>query len=522
MKKLFRQLRDQQDRLELLDNYRRGRPPLVLGSQRLQSAFYQFQNMARTNFAELIVTARTDRMSVRSIRTAAANDDNGDQQAWRLWTGNCLDIGSTDVFDSMCTFGRAYVAIAAPDDANGLPVITVEDPRQVITAQDPVNPQKTLAAFKIFHDDMHGMDYAYLWLPGQMWVACRPRSVPPPKPVGARWGHLDGPPPPTPVAFNPATFTMLPMGQRNLDGVIEFDAVQDENTLPLDEGYDGPTSEQYALQLVPVVPFGNRKGIGVFELHTDLLDRINHNILNRIVIATLQAFKQRAIELDPAAGEDGGLPDEDEDGNPINYDDIFEADPGALWRLPLGAKIWESGQVDLSGITTSSNADILQLSTVTKTPFPTFSPDSANQSANGAQLYREGLSFSVEDLCKIAGRGFALVVAIGFQMVGDKQRGQVADVIVDWAPAERYSIIEMAQADSLSRLPMAQKFSRIYGMSPADVKIALAQASQEAFMNAIAAGTPGTPGTPAGGATGAQISHPAPLADNASEAANAG
>lgn len=483
MQNLWKQLQGQQDRLQMLDNYRRGRPPLVLGSQRLQSAYYRFQNMARSNFAELIVSAMVERMSVRSIRTAAANDDNGDQAAWRMWSANNLDVGSTDVHDAMGTFGCTYVAVGAPEQG-GQPVITVEDPRQVITVQDSLNPLRTLAAFKVFHDDMRNMDYAYLWLPGEMWVAQRPRRAQAPS-VGpaARWGLLDGPPPPTPVAFNPRTFDLLPAGEKSGTQIVLADE-QPDGVIDLPEGYDGPTSEKFTVQVVPVVRFGNRKGIGEFELHTDLLDRINHTVLNKIVIATFQAFKQRAIEVSDTAGDDGGLPDEDENGNPIDYNEIFEADPGALWRLPIGAKIWESGQADMTGILASARDDVLHLAAVSRTPFPMFSPDSANQSANGASLYREGLTFKVEDRCKIAGTAWAQVIAIGFQFLGDEQRGDVGSVIVNWAPADRYSILEMAQADAQSSLPLAQKAARIYGMTPDEVQITLAQASQQAFQQA--------------------------------------
>lgn len=483
MVRLFKQLQSDLPRLGRLDDYRRGQPPLVMGSRRLQSAFFRYQRQSRSNFAELIVSAMTERMAVRSIRTSAANDDNGDQVAWRMWTANNLDVGQTDVHDDMGSFGWTFVIVGAPTADGEEPVITIEDPRQVTTAQDPLRPDRTIAGFKIFHDDTRDMDFVYLWLPGRMWVAQRPRKART-APVTNRTA-LEGKPPPIPVSFTPRTFDLLPVGQRAGDGRIVWAGEQPDGVLDpelLGEDFDGPTSEAYAVDDVPVVKFANRKCTGEFELHTDLLDRINQTTLDGMVIATLQAFKQRAIELSAEAGEDGGLPDEDEDGNPIDYNEIFEADPGALWRLPIGAKIWESGQVDMTGILALSRHHILNLAAVARTPFPMFSPDSANQSANGASLYREGLTFKVEDRCKIAGRGWAKVMALGFAFKGDDQRGQVADVIVNWAPADRYSILEMAQADAQSTLPRAQKYARIYGMPPDEVQIALAQAQQDAFL----------------------------------------
>lgn len=461
MQTLWRQLQAKQKRLRILDDYRRGRPPLVLGSESVRTHFYRFQRIARSNFADLIIAAPVERMSVRSIRTAAADDDNGDQAAWAMWSQNNLDVDSTDVHRNFLTFSEAYVSIGLD---NGQPTIVGEDPRQVITAQDPVNPRRTLAAFKLFHDEQQGKDFAYLWLPGRMVVASRVarHRVAPIK-------DLDGPPPPVPVAFSPRGFDL-----------------------------DEQLSESYAVQEVPVVRFGNRDGVGEFELHLDLLDRINHMLLQRIVIATLQAFRQRAITLDPTAGTDGKLPTHDDQGKKIDYDDLFKADPGALWTLPVGAKIWESGIVDLTAILSSVKDDAMHLAAVTRTPFPMFTPDAANQSAEGAQLTREGLVFKVEDRNKIAGRAWAKVMSIAFAFAGDSERADLSKLIVDWQPAERFSLSERASADSLAlSLPAAQKYRIIWGMSPDEVQIALAQRSADQLLAAALAPTPNPGASPA-------------------------
>lgn len=491
MNLLWKQLGAEQPRLRRLDAYRRGQANVVLGSERLQSAYYKFQNMSRSNFADLIVCAMTNRMSVRSIRTAAASDDNGDQQAWRIWTANALNVWQTDLYRTMGTFGAAYVAIGSPTEPDGEPVITIEDPRRTITIQDPLRPWKSIAAFKLYHDPQAQIDYAILWLPGEKWIAQRPRKA------RLVTGGQNGKPELPPVTFSATAFSLMPIGEIGDDGGMVWASEQPEGALDIvgfADDYDGPVSERYELLDVPVVRYGNRDGVGEFELHTDVLDRIAHVTLQQMVIATLQAFKQRAIQID-AGSED--LPDEDEDGNTINYDEVFEADPGALWRLPIGAKIWESGQVDLSGILAAAKDWVLHLAACTQTPFPMFSPDSANQSANGASLYREGLTFKVEDRCRIVGAGHAQVLAISFKLKGDTVRGNPADIIIDWDPADRYSILEMAQADAQSSLPLAQKAARIYGMSPADVKITIAQASQEAFLTAALAPKPTPPAPPA-------------------------
>lgn len=481
MKTLYAELAAKRRRLEALDLYARGTPPLVAGSTAQRSAFYSFQQMARANFADLIVQALVERQSVRSIRTAAADDDDGDAAAWAMFTANNLHNGLTDVLRMMATFGDAYVAVGTPDEETSQPVITAEDPRQMITASDPVNPRRTTAAFKLFRDERAGRDLAYLWLrgsptePGRLIVAGRTVGTSvsllrtPPHRL------LDGPPPPAQPEFSTSSYT-----------------------------FDDSLGATYDLRAVPVVRFANRGGVGEFETHTDLLDRINHMILQRIVIATLQAFKQRAIELSDLASNDPNdpraLPTHDEAGREIDYDDLFAADPGALWRLPVGAKIWESGQVDLTGILSGVKDDALHLAVVTRTPFSMFTPDAANQSAEGAQLQREGLVFKVEDRNRLAGTSLAQVISLGFSMLGDATRARLGDIIVDWAPAERYSLAERAQADSLAvSLPTAQRLRLIWQLTPAEVQIALAQRASDAMF-----GPPAPPSStpPSSGTTG--------------------
>lgn len=489
MAQMWRALSAEQPRLKRLDAYRRGEPQIVLGSERLRSAYFRFQNMCRSNFADLIVTAMTNRMSVRAIRTAASTDDNGDLEAWGVWTANGLDVAQTDLYRLMGTFGVGYAAVGSPLAPDGEPVVTIEDPRQMITLQDQLRPWKSVVGFKLYHDIQAQMDYAILWLPGKKWVAQRSRKAR----IPAQTGLQPVKPAPIQVQFSPVSFDLLPVGHVGTDGTVAWAAEQPDGVLDpatFDPEYHGLTSESYSMQDLPVVRYGNRDEVGEFELHTDLLDRIAHVTLQQMVIATLQAFKQRAIEID-AGSED--LPDEDEQGNPIDYDEVFEADPGALWRLPIGAKIWESGQVDLSGIQGAAKDWVLHLAACSQTPFPMFSPDSANQSANGASLYREGLTFKVEDRCRIAGAGHAQLIALAFQLKDDKERGNPANIIVDWSPADRYSILEMAQADAQSSLPLAQKCARIYGMSPSEVSIAIAQASQQAFLDAAMKPPPPAP-----------------------------
>lgn len=486
MQHLFNQLQGDQKRLQVIEDYYTGRPPLPWGSEDTRSRFFRFQVTSRSNFAALIVQAPSERCGVRAIATGADHDDDGDQEAWRLFQANDLGVHFTDVVRMAWKWGRSYMAIGMDDDG---PVITAEDPRQVTIATDPLRPRKTVAAFKLYHDDQLALDVAILWLPGQKFVATRERKV------TARRLRVAGaaltPTEPTPVSFSAAGFDLRPFA-----GTPEaVDVV------------DGIFSESYDVLDVPVVPYYNREGVGEFELHTDLLDRINHMILQRIVIATLQAFRQRAIEIQNS----DDLPEFDDDGKKIDYDDIFAADPGALWKLPAGAKIWESGQVDLTGILQAVKDDVLHLAAVTRTPMSMFTPDAATQTAEGASLQREGLTNKVDEFLRGADRSLARVMSIAFKFKGDDVRSDLSQIAIDWMPTERYSLAEQgsAAAQSVGSLTWEQQQRIIWQQSPAQIAIAKQQRAQDALLAQLAAPVPSQVQRPAAAQQGAPVGQPA-------------
>ena len=87
-------------------------------------------------------------------------------------------------------------------------------------------------------------------------------------------------------------------------------------------GWQPRGSSPSGIDVVPIVQFLNRGGVGEFELVTDLLDRINWVTLQRLLIIAMQAFRQRALS--------GELPETDENGDLIDYEAMFTPGPDAL------------------------------------------------------------------------------------------------------------------------------------------------------------------------------------------------
>ncbi len=406
LQKCARKLEARQARLNLLDDRLRGNPPLPEGAEGMRKAYQQFQKKSRTNFAELTVESRRERMTPSGVRTAAGNDDNGDAEARKIWDDNGMDVEVADVLESMLGLGDGYMIVGGIDEDTGSPVITGEDPRQVVTIHDPAQQRKIRAGAKFFHDYDTDRDLAYLYLPGgfaetgrlfaQVWVAYRDvrRSA-----SNRR------------MKFSPGSWT-----------------------------WDEELTEELPIVPVPIVRFRNRRGVGEFEQHVDVLDRINHGVLNRMVIIAMQAFRQRAVK--------GDLPDTDESGNEIDYESLFRADPGALWELPEGIDIWESVQADLTPVLTAVAKDLEMYSAVTKVPLAQMVPSAAPQTAEGAALAKEGLIFVCEDRIKRANEALRDVMSLAFLIKEDEVRAERSKIEIMWVPPERRSLAERADAAS--------------------------------------------------------------------------
>jgi hypothetical protein len=454
LKRLFDMLndRDRRVRLQKLYDYHRGNAPLPAGAENAREAFEAFQRTARSNFAELVVSAMSERMMPTGFRTSADDDSTGDAEVGRLWRRAGMDVVSADVHDWMLALSEAYVIVGNVDAEIGAPLVTCEDPRWMVGEPDPANPRRLLAALKVMHDDADNEDRAYLFLPGQVFVAVRRKT------------RYDG------------------YARREWDRAervfptpgIAFDA----------KGWDWSEERSGVLEhgRMPVVRFLNKYGKGEFELHLDILDRINKQILDRMVIATMQAFRQRAVKGLPLTYPD----DHPLAGQIIDYGSVFTADPAALWMIPATADMWESGQVDLRPILEAVKADLEQLASVTRTPVHMLTSAGVNQSAEGASLAREGLVFKVEDRLMRTSYPWAQVMSLALIHAGQADRADLATLETIWAPANRLSLAERADAATklADLLPKRTLYIKVLGMSPAEADRTMTEVTEEQLLNA--------------------------------------
>ena len=437
--RLIQELANRAARYDLLDSYAKGTNGVpVLASKAVTEAYRRLMSISRTNYAELSIEALRERMTPVGFRTGATGDDLGDVVARRIWRTNELDSQYPVTLSASLTMSMGYMIVGGVDPDLGVPLITTEDPRQVVCEVDPARRNKVRAALKVFHDDVYGIDRAYLYLPGYVVQAVRASS-------------------------NGDTISF------SADG---WEFTGDPERLPYPD--------------VPVVPFPNRVASSPFpmseiEPHLSILDRITYTVLNQLEVMTLQAFRQRAIK--------GNLPENDSSGNPINYDDLFESSPGALWTLPETATIWESGEVTLDPIRGAARADVQAFAAVTRTPLFYLTPEATNGSAEGASLAREGLIFKAADRIVTQTGSLKRVMSLAFLTMGDTERANQVDMDVIWAPPERFSLAERADAASkaiAAGVPWRTVMVEIMQYTPSEVARMETERAADAFTARLA------------------------------------
>lgn len=354
--RLIVELGNRRQRYEMLDGYVRSNPPAPPKPAKGKSnaAFDYLRKISRVNWADIIVESVVERMNLLRFRTPTEDVASA---LWKMWSANDLDTIAGQLYRAKGTMGEAYVIVGPVDETLGAPRVTCEDPRQVITEMDPVDKRTPVAALKVFVDRAAKLDRAYLYLPNPddtkpalLYRATRPRRD------DTEWLRHD---------TKPVT----------VDGTSR--------------GWEFEDPEELATVSIPVVWYPNRADLfgrtqGEFEHLVDDLQRIALMVLQRVQVAVLQAFRQRAIK--------GDLPERDAEGNLIDYNVLLSSDPDALWTLPNGVELWESSGVDLTPILESVKADVRDLAARGRVPLYYLYPNEGG-SAEGAATQREGLVF---------------------------------------------------------------------------------------------------------------------------------
>lgn len=416
--------RELQPRNRLFDtlwSYYVGDPPLPQVADEYKDVFRDVMRKARSNYAPMSVAAMLDRMELLAVLTKIDNDTNGDDLAAQIMDESGFAAMFKDLLGYLFAMGESYGMVVP---GISVPTMHAIDPRRCVGIPDSRNPVRLAAGLVKEYDPIQKIEYAHLFVPGEKWTM-----------------ELDG-----------TTWRRTTDAPELITGLEELGGI-------------------------PLVRFQNAFGLGEYEPHIDLLDRINDTTLQRIVGFWYQALRQRALKGDPDDGED----EYGEDSDATQSDPVedlrksLKAGPGSMWLIPKEFDVWESQQSDFGPFINAKRDDVKEFAAVTSTPLHLITPDAADGSAQGAGLMRESSTAKVRDRRARVAPPLMLMWRIAFAMAGQPERGE--RIKLHWGPIEFRTLAEMgsASAQAADTLSIEKRCQMIWQMTPDEIKENLEQ-----------------------------------------------
>lgn len=434
--RLGKKLKAASTRYDLLERYYTGNHPLPEGDRRCRELFRRLQDKARTNYCQLIVDAPRERLKVVGFRTGGEGSDQTDRDAWKVWQANKLDANAGLVHTAALKFGVAYVIVGPNPNPDGAPVITVEDPREVTHESDPVNWRNVRAAIKTWHDEVEQRHFAVVYLPNSIHYYRSVRKFAGPHPGRGKWSESWWEDDPDTNDGEPAANT---------------------------------------IGVVPVIPFVNRPdlkgcGTGEFEGVIDIQDRINNEVLDRLVISKMQAYRQRWAK---------GVTMTDEDGNPSQP---FVPGADLLWAVEdPNAAFGDFNQADISPLLAAVRDDVQDMASISKTPPHYLLTGIINASGDALKAAETGLVSKVADGQVELGESWEQVNRVAGMYSG---RDVPEDSEVLWKDPESRTLAELSSAATQLQavgVPWRQ-IMRVLGYSPPEIDRMEAERAADALI----------------------------------------
>lgn len=357
----------------------------------------RFQNL-RANYARPIVEIPAQRMAVIAI--TLGTDDAGSDEAWRIWQANRLDARSLTAHLNVLSVGECPVLVGPNPNDPSTPIVTVEDPLQVIVERDPADPSRIVAGLKLWEqeDETH---VAVLYLPDRIewWEASEPK---PGKPMV--WQQV------------PDKLRQNPWG------------------------------------VVPIAVLANAPECRAE--HEDILDQLDlyaKTLYDMATASDYMASPQRWA-AGVATGEDDRM--EDANGNPTSSDAAsFQAGPNRVWVSDdPEAKFGQLPAADLTAFVRQLEAYRSDMATITHTPHRLLipPPSSVPPSGESVRLSDAPLTAKVTWKMTAIGNGWEDAMRLAFLVAGDRARAAAMDMEALWKDPELRTEVE--HVDALSKL----------------------------------------------------------------------
>jgi hypothetical protein len=152
--------------LESLDRYYEGTQPLTYMHPEIQREIADRIAPVIIAWPQLIVDTVEERLDVEGFRLP--DEDAGDQDLWRVWQANDLDVTSQMGHVDALVMRRSYVCVGTNEDDADTPLVTVESPLELYADVDPRTRQVRAALRRVLEEDSVARvsdRYATLYLP---------------------------------------------------------------------------------------------------------------------------------------------------------------------------------------------------------------------------------------------------------------------------------------------------------------------------------------------------------------------
>ncbi len=434
--------------IQLYEDYFEGRHRLAFASSPFRAAFGAMIASVSDNWIPLVIGAAVERLKPQGF--LFGDDQDGDDEAWRIWQENYLDADAPLTFTEACKHGEAYLLVWAPEQPQGVfgrffsrrseraaPRITVEHPSQVVVRRESGDRRRRAAALKQWRES-DGTILATLYLPDEVYRFQRDAG---------KWVARKG----------------VDYVSRHGLGVVPVVPIVNEPQML-------PSMPPHALTTAPHdVDSYSSVGLGRSD-QADIVstvDQINKLLADMLVASEVAAYKQRwATGLEVPR---------DEEGDPVEG---FKPAIDRLWvSEDSEAKFGEFAATDLANYYGAVEQRIQSLAARTRTPPHYLLGSVVNVSGDALKAAEAGLSSKVEGKKATFGEGIEEAIRLAFAWLDDERAGDTSASIA-WAPSEARS--ESEYVDSLVKklsigIPKEQLW-RDAGYSPQEIsrfKVAL-------------------------------------------------
>lgn len=366
LNRLYGQLTKRAPHLALMDRYYRGDHPVASLTEKARQGFMRLLRQSRSNYMGLVVDATAERIQVDGFRLG--DEETGDKEAWRIWQANGLDARFDMVILEALVGGVAYMCVAPNPQDSKTPLITIEHGSQAIVEYVPGSDRERAAGLKCWLDDWHQLLMATVYLPDGLY---KYQAKLPPK----------------------GTNTAPRWEQRQVKG----------------EAWPAPNP----LKVVSLFEFANHPRMldgGVSELEdiTDIQDRINKTLIDRLMAQEFAAFRQRWV-----TGYDVPVDDQGQAIEP------FKAAVDRLWVAEDSeVKFGEFSATDITPYLKGIESDVQAIAARSRTPSQYLLAGMVNISGDALKAAESGLVSKIKQRLRPMGESLEDVMRLALTSAG--------------------------------------------------------------------------------------------------------